>query len=246
MVMASAQRLSALAETGTWQLLAAHGWGSDHRCWDGFAPACAERRWDLGRFDRGYGRFPAASPGWDGQGRRALVVNSLGLHLVPAAVLARADAVVLLASFARFVPPGDAGRSLRQALRAMDERLAAGDVGGLFQEFRQRVAAPQPVEHLPAGVEDGPVPAAGVDRLRRDLDLLGRCDSLPGGFPTTAPVLLVEGADDAIVHPISRDDLRQRLPQAQVLSLVGVGHGLLLPGLTEQVLGWLDSLEPSP
>jgi hypothetical protein len=58
--------------------------------------------------------------------------------------------------------------------------------------------------------------------------------------------LLVEGADDAIVHRVSRDDLRQRLPQAQVLSLVGVGHGLLLPGLTEQVLGWLDNLEASP
>ncbi len=235
-----------MAETGTWQLLAAHGWGSDHRCWDGFAPACAERRWDLGRFDRGYGRFPAASPGWDGPGRRALVVNSLGLHLVPAAVLAGADAVVLLASFARFVPPGDAGRPLRQALQAMDARLAAGDVGGLFHEFRQRVAAPQPVEHLPTGVEDGPVPAGGVDRLRRDLALLDRCDSLPEGFPTAAPVLLVEGADDAIVHPASRDDLRQRLPQARVMSLAGVGHGLLLPGLSDRVLGWLDGLEATP
>lgn len=235
-----------MAKPGTWQLLAAHGWGSDHRCWDGFAPACAERRWNLGRFERSYGRFPAASPGWDGSGRRALLVNSLGLHLVPATVLAGADAVVLLASFARFVPPGEAGRPLRLALRAMDERLAAGDVEGLFDEFRQRVAAPQPVEHLPAGVEDGPVPAAGVDRLRRDLDLLGSCDNLPGGFPVAAPVLLVEGADDAIVHPVSRDDLRQRLPQAQVLSLAGVGHGLLMPGLTDQVLGWLDSLEAGP
>jgi pimeloyl-[acyl-carrier protein] methyl ester esterase len=235
-----------LAETGTWQLLAAHGWGSDHRCWDGFAPACAERRWDLGRFDRGYGRFPATSPTWDGPGRRAVVVNSLGLHLVPAAVLAAADAVVLLASFARFVPPGDAGRPLRQALQAMDTRLAAGDVGGLFHEFRERVAAPQPVEHLPAGVEDGPVPAGGVDRLRRDLGLLDRCDSLPEGFPTAAPVLLVEGADDAIVHPASRDDLRQRLPQARVMSLAGVGHGLLLPGLSDRVLGWLDGLEATP
>lgn len=235
-----------MAEPGTWQLLAAHGWGSDHRCWDGFAPACAARRWDLGRFDRGYGRFAATCPGWDGSGRRALLVNSLGLHLVPAPVLAAADAVVLLASFARFVPPGDTGRPLRLALQAMDERLAAGDVTGLFHEFRQRVATPQPVDHLPAGVEDGPVPAEGVDRLRHDLGLLGRCDNLPEGFPTAAPVLLIEGADDAIVHPASRDDLRQRLPQAQVISLKGVGHGLLLPGLGDRVLGWLDSLEATP
>lgn len=232
--------------TGPWHLLAAHGWGSDHRCWEGFAPACEERGWRLERFDRGYGRFAVASPGWQQPDRRALVVNSLGLHLVPPAVLAAADAVVLLASFARFVPPGDAGRPLRQALKAMDERLSAGDVQGLFREFRQRVAEPQPVEHLPAGVEDGPVPTEGVDRLRRDLALLGRCDGLPEGFPTTVPVLILEGAADAIVHPLSREDLRQRLPQAPVLTLPGVGHGLLLPGLAERVLGWLEGLEAPP
>jgi pimeloyl-[acyl-carrier protein] methyl ester esterase len=235
-----------LAETGTWQLLAAHGWGSDHRCWEGFAPACEQRRWSLGRFDRGYGRFAVARPGWSDRGRRALVVNSLGLHLVPPAVLAAADAVVLLASFARFVPADEAGRPLRLALQAMDDRLADGDVEGLFHEFRQRVAEPQPVEHLPAGVEDGPVPATGVAQLRCDLALLGRCDGLPEGFPTTASVLIVEGAADAIVHPLCREDLRQRLPQAPVIRLEGVGHGLLLPGLADRVLGWLDGLESSP
>lgn len=238
--------LGLVAETGTWQLLAAHGWGSDHRCWEGFAPACEQRRWTLARFDRGYGRFAVAQPGWSGRGRRALVVNSLGLHLVPPALLAAADAVVLLASFARFVPAGDAGRPLRLALQAMDERLAAGDVTGLFREFRQRVAEPQPVEHLPTGVEDGPVPPAGLAQLRRDLALLGSCDGLPEGFPTEAPVLIIEGGADAIVHPLCREDLRQRLPQAPVIRLEGVGHGLLLPGLADQVLGWLAALEESP
>ncbi|MEB3239084.1 MAG: alpha/beta hydrolase, partial [Cyanobacteriota bacterium] len=86
----------------------------------------------------------------------------------------------------------------------------------------------------------------GVDRLRRDLALLGRCDGLPEGFPTTVPVLILEGAADAIVHPLSREDLRQRLPQAPVLTLPGVGHGLLLPGLAERVLGWLEGLEAPP
>ena len=47
---------------------------------------------------------------------------------------------------------------------------------------------------------------------------------------------------DTIVHPNSRAALRQELPQAELVELAGVGHGLLSPGLCEQVVGWLDAL----
>ena len=62
-----------------WQLLAVHGWGSDQRCWEPWRPLCEQRGWSLQCHERGYGRFPAASPSWAAHGKRALVVHSLGL-----------------------------------------------------------------------------------------------------------------------------------------------------------------------
>ena len=218
-----------------------HGWGSDQRNWDAFEPECQQRGWPLQRLDRGYGRFPEQSASWLPQGRRALLVSSLGSQLVPSELLQQAEAVVLLASFGRFVPKGAAGRPLQQALRLMDERLGAGDLLGLFADFRVKVAEPQPVEYLPPGIEDGPVSDLGMQRLRQDLELLGCCDGLPEAFPKQAAVLIVEAMADTIVHPKSRAALREE-PQAELMELAGIGHGLLSPGLCEQVLGWLDAL----
>ena len=219
-----------------------HGWGSDQRNWDAFEPHCQQRGWQLQRLDRGYGRFPEQSASWLPQGRRALLVSSLGSQLVPSELLQQAEAVVLLASFGRFVPKGAAGRPLQQTLRLMDERLGAGDLLGLFADFRVKVAEPQPVEYLPPGIEDGPVSDLGMQRLRQDLELLGCCDGLPEAFPKPAAVLIVEAMADTIVHPKSRAALRQELPEAELMELAGIGHGLLSPGLCEQVLGWLDAL----
>ena len=219
-----------------------HGWGSDQRNWDAFEPECQQRGWPLQRLDRGYGRFPEQSASWLPQSRRALLVSSLGSQLVPSELLQQAEAVVLLASFGRFVPKGAAGRPLQQALRLMDERLGAGDLLGLFADFRVKVAEPQPVEYLPPGIEDGPVSDLGMQRLRQDLELLGCCDGLPEAFPKQATVLIVEAMADTIVHPKSRAALREELPQAELMELAGIGHGLLSPGLCEQVLGWLDAL----
>ena len=219
-----------------------HGWGSDQRNWDAFEPECQQRGWPLQRLDRGYGRFPEQSASWLPQSRRALLVSSLGSQLVPSELLQQAEAVVLLASFGRFVPKGAAGRPLQQALRLMDERLGAGDLLGLFADFRIKVAEPQPVEHLPPGIEDGPVSEQGLQRLRQDLKLLGCCNGLPEAFPKQAAVLIVEPTADTIVHPKSRAALREELPQAELMESAGIGHGLLSPGLCEQVLGWLDAL----
>jgi pimeloyl-[acyl-carrier protein] methyl ester esterase len=126
------------------------------------------------------------------------------------------------------------------ALRAMAARLERGEVQDLFEDFRVQVAAPQSVENLPAGVEDGPISAIGRQRLIEDLALLGQCTGLPEAFPKGAAVLIVEAEADTIVHPLSRQALRAALPQASLRSLPGMGHSLLMPTLAEQLLDWLE------
>ena len=224
------------------QLIAMHGWAGDGGHWQAWQPAAASRGWGLQLGERGYGQRPAVLPPWPLHGRKGLICHSLGLHLVPPEVLAASEAVVLLASFGRFVPPGAAGRPLRIALAGMAAELQeSGDeltdslrAQQLLQRFLRKVLGPG------AGPADQPIGAAGRDRLRCDLELLGRLTALPASFPRQVPVLLLEAADDPIVHPAARDRLRQELPQAQVKLLAGLGHAMADPALIPLVFDWLQ------
>ena len=236
------------------QLIAMHGWGGDGCHWQAWQPAATSRGWGLQLGERGYGQRPALLPPWPSHGRRGLICHSLGVHLVPPEVLAASEAVVLLASFGRFVPPGAEGRPLRIALAGMaaelqetgDEKTSSLRAQQLLQRFLSKVLAPGAGAGVELGVAvrpgpaDQPIGAAGRDRLRRDLDLLGKLTALPASFPRQVPVLLLEAADDAIVHRAARDRLRQELPQAQVKLLAGTGHAMGDPALIPLVFDWLQ------
>ena len=248
------------------QLIAMHGWGGDGGHWQAWSPAATSRGWGLQLGERGYGQRPAVLPPWPSQGRKGLICHSLGVHLVPPEVLAASEAVVLVASFGRFVPPGAAGRPLRIALAGMAAELQeSGDeltdslrAQQLLQRFLRKVQGPGagagieldvdagldaglgPPPGAPPGPAAQPIGAAGRDRLRCDLELLGRLTALPASFPRQVPVLLLEATDDPIVHPAARDRLRQELPQARVKLLAGLGHAMADPALIPLVLDWLQ------
>ncbi len=228
-------------------LIAMHGWAGDHRAWEPWSQAAASRGWRLQTGERGYGRQRPRSPSWPDE-RGAVLVHSLGLHLLPAEVLGQARAVVLLASFGAFVPPGPGGRLTRAALEAMASRIRQGDLTSLLDDFLARAAAPAHLDQLPPGVAQEGSDAAGVARLLEDLALLGRCEGLPEAFPRSVPVLIVEAGADQIVPAASRALLRQALPQADAWTLEDIGHSLLGTPLIEPVLDWLaQALEaPSP
>ena len=228
----------------TLDLIAMHGWAGDQRAWEPWRQAAASRGWNLHTGERGYGRQTPHAPRWPGEGG-AVLVHSLGLHLLPAELWSQARAVVLLASFGGFVPPGSSGRRTRAALGAMASRIHQGELAPLLDEFLSRAAAPARLDQLCLGVAEVGSEAAGVARLLEDLALLGRCDGLPQAFPRSVPVLIVEAGADAIVPTTSRALLRQALPQAEIWTLEGIGHSLLGPPLQGPpligpVLDWLD------
>lgn len=161
---------------------------------------------------------------------------------MPPVVLDAADAVVLLAGFAAFVPPGRAGRRTRAALAGMaasldDEKRART----MLENFMRNVADPQSPELLPPGPVDGPLDETNRARLHEDLDLLGRCAGLPDGFPRAARMLIVEAEADRIVEPEARALLRAALPQADVITLPGVGHALLEGDVMTRVVEWVET-----
>ena len=228
------------------QAIAMHGWGRDARTWEPWQGATASLGWRWQTGERGYGRFSPRVPAWSehASGTRRLVIGrSLGPHMVPADVFREADTVVLLASFATFVPPGREGRRTRAALDGMaaslkDETLARA----MLEVFTARVAEPQSPDLLPPGPLDGSLSEDNRSRLREDLDLLARCDGLPSGFPHGARVLIVEAEVDRIVEPQARAMLREALPEADVITLPGVGHALLAGDVIDRVVTWVESL----
>ncbi len=226
-----------------------HGWGGDGRNWAPWQAITGPLGWRWACGERGYGGDPPAMPDWDGPGRKVVIGHSLGPHLVPAALLAEAEAVILLAGFGRFVPPGREGRRLQAALRAMasqlvdgpDEATAASRAQSMLRDFLTTAALPDPPERLPPGAADRPVGRQGRQRLLADLQRLERCEGLPAGFPPGVPVLIVEAGADRIVVPEARRLLRQALPQADVVELAGAGHCLLSGAVIEPVLRWLGA-----
>lgn len=225
------------------QLIAMHGWAGDAQGWEPFQRAWDARGWGWQCGERGYGALPPRAVAWQpGTGPRVVIAHSLGPHLLPTAVLERANAVVLLASFGRFVPDGSSGRRLRTAITAMADQLGGNGAEAMLQAFLERAAAPQSATLLPPGVTSTPLAAAGRHQLGQDLALLATTTGLPEGFPLAARVLIVEGGDDQIVVPEARQLLRQALPGADTLVLAGVGHCLLSPALVTTVCGWLEGL----
>ena len=221
-------------------LLALHGWAGDQRSWQPWAELAQQRDWSFSAAERGYGQLPPHQPSWEpGASARVVLAHSLGPHLLPEDLWQQATAVVLLASFGAFVPPGPAGRPVKAALRAMAQRLTPAEQQAMLREFFATAAAPAPPSRLPPGPLEQGIDEAGRARLLADLALLGRCCGLPAGFPQGVPVLIVEADDDQIVPAASRQLLRESLPQATVWRLEPAGHALLLNDLPERVITWI-------
>ena len=226
-------------------ILAMHGWASDARCWDVWRPVTEALGWMWETGERGYGETTPRVPGWperSAETQRLVIGHSLGPHLVPPDALGRADAIVLLASFAVFVPPGREGRRMKAALAGMAASLDDGArARTMLRKFMQKVADPQSPELLPPGPVDGPLNERNRARLREDLERLGRCEGLPEGFPLGARVLIVEAEEDRIVEPEMRAALRATLPDADVITLPGVGHALLAGDVIGRVVEWVQA-----
>lgn len=226
------------------QVIAMHGWGRDARTWDPWKKATASLEWHWQTGERGYGLLAPRVPAWAepvARTQRLVIGRSLGPHMVPGDVLAQADVVVLLASFATFVPPGREGRRTRAALAGMAACLEDKTrARAMLETFTARVAEPQAPDLLPRGPLDGQLDETNRTRLREDLELLGRANGLPAGFPRSARVLIVEGEQDRIVEPEARKLLREALPEAEVISFPGTGHALLGCDVVARVVEWVE------
>ena len=229
------------------QLIAMHGWAGDSHGWAPWRQACQARGWSWQSGDRGYGYLGQVEPHWNEEPpkasqRRVVIAHSMGVHLLPAEVLSQADAVVLLASFGRFIPEGKAGRPMRLAIEAMAGQLRSERGETMLADFLARAAAPADPALLSPTPFDSGLSAIGRQRLSHDLDALARTSGLPDGFPHQARVLLVEAGSDQIVAREATEALAACLPQADRIALQGAGHCFLGSPVLPMALAWLEPL----
>ena len=227
------------------QILAMHGWAGHAGSWAHWHQRFKEGGSRFTSADRGYGGQAPVSPAWiSGPEQKVLIAHSLGPHLLPAPVLAQADAVVLLGSFSTFVPNGRAGRAVAAALRGMQAALDSEQELVMLERFLDKAASPHSRSALPpAPLLKGLTPL-GRQRLEQDLELLAQCRTLPAGWPETVPVLVVQGERDAVVHTASAQQLIEDLGH-QPLSLhrdPDWGHALITPPVLSLVQRWLEAL----
>lgn len=227
------------------EVLAMHGWASDARCWEAWRMKTEPQGWRWHCGERGYGAFAPHHPTWPTDLRpntlRVVIGHSLGPHLLAPESLAQANAIVLLASFAAFVPPDRTGRRVQRALAGMTDKLETQDEArDMLHKFFAKAAAPESADLLPPGPTDGTL---HLGKLREDLRLLSQCQDLPIGFPAAARVLLIEAECDEIVTLEARALLREALPQAEVVCLQNAGHSLLRTDVIPLVTSWVHQIK---
>ena len=223
------------------QVIAAHGWAGDATVWRSWQRRFEALGWHWDAVERGYGQRQPHQPTWTEQpGQRLVIVHSLGMHLLPESVLRRADAVVILAGFAAFVPGGAAGRALAVALKGMASCLGTADESGMLRKFLNRCASPLPLSALPNNQLLQGLDPPGRQRLQQDLALLQHCQGLPEGWPEEARILMVQGEQDAIVCPEARTQLLQTLGATQTDHVLrpDQGHALVTPAVLDLVVRW--------
>ena len=226
------------------QVIAAHGWAGDASVWKTWQRSFEALGWQWQSLEQGYSGQQPCQPNWASDvGNRLLISHSLGMHLLPASVLADAQAIVVLAGFSAFVPPGAAGRGQAVALRGMAARLGTPGEHEMLQKFLERCAAPLPASALPPNPLLAGITLEGRERLRAHLQLLQNCNSLPSSWPAEASVLVIRGDQDRVVCDESHAVLLQQLPsdRTEEHRLDAMGHALVTPAVLKVVLSWIGA-----
>ena len=227
------------------QILAMHGWAGHAGAWSHWCQGFEAGGSLWTSANRGYGGEAPVQPAWSpSSNRKVLIAHSLGLHLLPAAVLAQADAVVLLGSFSAFVPSGRAGRGVAAALQGMQAALGTDQELAMLDRFLDKAASPHARSALPPSPLLKGLTVRGRQRLKQDLELLTQCRTLPLGWPGDVPVLVVQGEQDAVVHAASAQQLIDDL-EHQPTTLhrdAAWGHALITPAVLSVVQRWLGAL----
>lgn len=205
------------------RLIAISGWGANERLWDPLTRILPTQVQDVSWFDALSEDALNIEPG----ARQVLMGWSLGALLALRLALQDGTCVaglVLISGMARFTADGDYPGVEARALRAMQLQMRK-DRPRVLADFASRCMSP---ENAPAATQAYLDQAATwqTSQLLAGLEVLGRHDLRDRLEEIRLPVLVVHGAEDAVVPLGSAKYLAEALPNARLHTLEGRGHGL--------------------
>lgn len=191
-----------------------HGWGFSSSCWDGwinFVPSPVH----LG--NRGYWGTKILYDTADIQPGFILVCHSLGIHLVPQALICQAKLVVVIGGFAHFHGETAAdGRFTRRHVQRMLSRLKI-EPEQLIRDFHRDCDYPE----SPSGSK-----TINTSLLAQDLQILNESRLTRSSCQQWPPTLIIHGQNDRIVIPQRGVELAALTKTGRVKIIDGAGHGL--------------------
>jgi pimeloyl-[acyl-carrier protein] methyl ester esterase len=203
------------------EILAYHGWGFDKTCWRSWQAQATQQGDRFGASDRGYFGHPVTLK-WENQdAARVILAHSFGLHLCPVAQLQQADLLVIFGGFFEF-HPAQAGlrrRSQRILHQMLNQFKIQPEV--VLNAFKANCYYPltdQLTQELPDAY-DFAVLTQDLERLDTSMIKIEILQEIP-------QILILHGKQDQIVSPQQGQNLRQQLPNSQLIEMLDAGHAL--------------------
>lgn len=234
------------------QVIAMHGWYSDSNYWNQWKKYFHLNDWFWLSVERGYGYIEPSEAIWKRSiknslvHKRVIICHSLGIHLLPEAIIKQASHIIFLNSFSRFIPEGKESRAVKIALYGMRYHIGKNTESTMLWKFTKK-AKKSKVENLKVSKPfQSEISLEGRKRLKDDLDILISTQKLPSCINKHAKVLVVNGQEDEIVCNSTRTlfitDLINHLHKNPLhWHLKGEGHFIHLNNLIEKVFYWLES-----
>ncbi len=233
------------------QVIAMHGWSGDSNTWLPWSNYFTQQGWLWENGERGYGLLKERNPCWqnsqskDKDNIRAVIGHSLGPHLVKEETFSEATHIVFVCSFASFLAGNPKNRTLKKALKRMQEVIGTKSEKEMLNTFLKKACYPNPINEDLCGPIINGISIIGRENLKEDLELLINTKNLPKGIPSKAKALVIEADEDQIIDQASKVELIQKLSKhldepPTHWRLSKTGHSIFKPQIISQVKGWLE------
>lgn len=209
-------------------IFAQHGWGFSAQSWSNYlADFSVSTGISVNATcpDRGYFGAPPITPvpvaGSSRDNLQVVIAHSLGLHLLPGAVLRDCRLLVVVSSFSNFhLIEGRRTRALVSRMLSKLERQPLNVV----RDFLRNAFDPAPAGMLlNTALDESDLNMAA---LRTDLLLLKENHANLAELSHIPNILLMHGTRDSIVNHQHAQLLHAQLPQSELLFIEGQGHAL--------------------
>lgn len=207
------------------EVLAYHGWGFDHSCWQGWQTWLEEQACCLKAADRGY--FGASKLVNFTSDIKILFVHSYGLHWCPVEQFNQADVLVIFSSFCAFHPeqPPSLKKRSQTTIQQMLGQLSSDETSDSTRDPRLMLQKFQTRSYHPVAWH-GPIPELlNIEKLRQDLQQLNRAAIDLALLRSVPQVVILHGSADRIVSPAKGKALAAQL-KCPYFEIPAAGHAL--------------------